>query len=217
MRFLGELPGGAAAPVGGHRVDAVVEEELLALGEDGGDLGDGTADPLAVEAGGDAGHVRQLGELRERTATEVEAVELDFTRGVGERQGHDEAAQHGRLAALRTAGDGDVAAGRREVHEERVAPLLEGLVHQADRHPQLSGARPAGRGQAAHRVDGEAAEEFVERGGVAQRRQPHPVGGRPGSAQPVQGHLHQAAALLLGLRLRFDRGRGGGAGHDVPG
>ncbi len=161
--------------------------------------------------------MRQPGELGERAAAEVEAVELDFAGGVGEREGHDEAAQHGRLAALRAARDGDVAAGRGEVHHERLAALVEGLVDEADGDPQLAGAQPAGRGQAAHRVDGEAAEEFVERGGGAERRQPHPVGGRPGVAQPVQGHRQQGAALLLFLRLGLDGGRCGGAGHDVPG
>lgn len=106
--------------------------------------------------------------------------------------------------------------GRGEVHHEWVTALVEGLVDEADGDPQFAGAQPAGRGQSAHRVDGEAAEEFVERGGVAERRQPHPVGGRPGVAQPVQGHRQQAAALLF-LRLGLDGGRCGGAGHDVPG
>ena len=78
----GDLPGGAQPPVRRHAVDAALGEVALALLQQGRDLGDRTADAVAVEAGRDAADVREVLQRGERAATEVEAVELHLLRRV---------------------------------------------------------------------------------------------------------------------------------------
>ena len=110
---------------------------------------------------------------RERAATEVEAVELDLLRGVHQGQRRDQRPQHGRLAALRAADHADVARGAGQVQPERVAPLVERPVDDADRRVQLPAALPARRGVARGRAwPDSGGSRSVQRRRLLQRRQP---------------------------------------------
>ena len=84
VRLVGELARGPAPAEAGHGIDAVVEEELLPVGEERGDLGDDPPDPLGVHTGGDTADVGEPGESGKRAATEVQAVELHLAGGMGE-------------------------------------------------------------------------------------------------------------------------------------
>src|SRR5690606_16550298 len=101
----------ATAAVGRHRVDAELGELELPSGPQRRDLGDGAADAVDVETARDRAHVRQLAHRGEATAAEVEAVETDLLRGVRQSEARDAGPQRHRLARLRAAGDGEVAAG----------------------------------------------------------------------------------------------------------
>ena len=61
---LGQLARGAQVAQLVDGVDAVLAEELLAVGEHGADLVDGAGGALAVGAAGDAADVRQSGQRR---------------------------------------------------------------------------------------------------------------------------------------------------------
>ena len=78
---------GAQPPVRGHRVDAELGEALLAVGEQGRDLGDRAADRRRRRAGRRRRR-RAAGRAARASAAaaEVEAVELHLRRRVGQRQ-----------------------------------------------------------------------------------------------------------------------------------
>ncbi len=204
VRLVRELALGASAPEVGHGLHAPLGEEQFAVRDDMADLGDGTGHPFRVEAPGDAADVRQPGERGERPAAEVQAVELDVARGVGEGERGDQGAHQGRLAGLGSARDADVAARAGEVGDQFVTALVEGAVDDTDGDGEELPAGHAGRGQ-----------QEVERRGLVQRRQPHLVGGRTRALQLVDGHGEQAGAggvpLLFLRRVRF--GLRGGVGQ----
>ncbi|SCE55516.1 hypothetical protein GA0115252_163611, partial [Streptomyces sp. DfronAA-171] len=189
-----------------ERVDAVAAEDLLARGERGAHLGDGTGRALVVGAARDAADVRQAGERGEAAPCEVEAVERDVVRGVDEGEGEGEGAQQGRLAGLRAADDREVAARAGQVHVPGLLPLSRGVVEDADGHPQRAfGARqaePFGRGL-------QGAGRLVERDRVRQGRQPDAADGRCGgelvdhdAEQPGPGRGRRGGGPGLGGRLR---------------
>ncbi len=89
--------------VGRHRVDAMLGEDLLAVVEQRADLGDRAPQPVGLETRGDRADVRQVGQAGQRPAAEVEAVELHLLGRVRQRQGRDQRAHDGALAALRPA------------------------------------------------------------------------------------------------------------------
>ncbi len=190
-------------------VDAVVPEEVLAGREHVPYLFDGTGRALAVGAPRDPADVRQARQGLEAAADQVEAVDADLLRGVGQRERQDEGAQQGRLAGLRAADDGGVAARDGQVEVPLALPLLRRVVEQAERHRET--AAPPGELHAA-RADVQRAGDRVQRDRVGQRRQPdaaHLPGGvlqlldddaqlgRPGLAAPGRGLL-RARAVRLG-------------------
>jgi hypothetical protein len=96
-------------------VDAVRPEDLFAGGEHAAHFLDGAAYPFAVGASRDAADVRERGQGLQTAADQVDAVDADLARGVGEREGQGQGTQQGGLAGLRAADDRGVAAGGGEV------------------------------------------------------------------------------------------------------
>ena len=157
--------------------------------QDAGDLGDRTAHLLRVQPGGDPADVRQARHGEHAAAAEVQAVELHFVRGVGERERRDQRAQQRRLAGLRTADDQHVAGRAGEVQVQHVTALLERLVHEADRHDQPARARctPARAGRApAWR---ERRQQLVQRGGSSSGGSHTWWAGGPWPSQPPHDHV----------------------------
>ena len=173
-----DLAARSPRPVGGHRVEPVLEEQSLARVDDAVHLGDEPPDRVGLQPRRDRADVRQVAERRERPATEVEAVELHLGRRVVQRERADQRADHGALAALRRADDHRVAGGAGEVGHERVAALVERPVHDPDRHGERSVARRPRDAEPTVRRDLEPGQQLVERRRVGQRRQPHGVGRR---------------------------------------
>lgn len=200
-RLVGVGPGGAPLAVGVDGVDVVGPEELLAGVEDAGDLGDRTADLLRVQPGGDSAHMRQALEGEHAAAAEVQAVELHFHRGVGEREAGDHRAHQRRLSGLRTADDQAVTGRAREVQVHDVPALLEGLVDDRDRYHQLAQQRVLGRVRAALRGGGQRGQQLVDGGRLVQRRQPHLVGRRALALHALDDDVeHRVGERVVGLR-----------------
>ena len=167
---------GTAVSVGRHRIDALGAEVLLAVGHDALDLGDRPVDDVGAVAGGDRSHVRGGLERGEGAPTEVEDVERHLRGRVGQRQRHHQCPQRGGLARQRTTDDAHVAAGARQVEDQRFAALFEGHVDRAERHPQRSGSTPLLRDQTEARIDCQIGHQSVQGVGDVQWRQPDPVG-----------------------------------------
>ena len=136
----------------------------LPLGQQGRDLADGAPDADRVEPAGHPADVRQVAQRGQRAAAEVEAVDLHLGRGVGQRQPADQRAQRGRLAALRRRRPSRRARPRRPACSHSTSrSCSRGLSIERDRHLQRAVQLRVGEGQAAHRVDGDRAEQLVER------------------------------------------------------
>ncbi len=196
-------------------VDAVFAEEVLACGEHAPHHLDRAGGALAVGASGDAADVRQAREGLEAAADQVEAVDADLLRGVGERQGQDQGAQQGGLAGLGSADQGGVAARHREVQVPPPLPLLGRIVEQAER--DLERAAPPGELHAARtRVQGAGGP--VEGDGVGQRRQPDAADRcRGGLLQLADDDAHLGRSRLAAPRLRLARVRSLGVPEGVVG
>lgn len=110
----------------------MLAEEVLAQREHRADLLYRAGRPFPVGAARDTADVRQTRQRVETAADEIEAVDTDLARGVGERQGEDERAQQRCLARLGPADHRRVAARRREVQEPLPLPLLGRVVEQSD-------------------------------------------------------------------------------------
>ncbi len=218
MPLLGQLAGRPAPPERSDGVQAQLGEPLLAVRQHRVDLGDGAQHPLGVVPAGDAADVREPAQRGECAAAEVQAVELHFARGVGEGEGGHQGAQQGALAALRAAGDADVAAGGREVRHQQVADLLERPVDDAHRHRQGAAPGAALGREAVLGVRRERWQQLVQGGRGVQRGQPHLVRGRAGVGELGGGDVQQRAGLLgrrlLGRGLLAGRRQGG---RDVRG
>lgn len=113
--------------------------------------------------------MREVHRRAQGAAAEVEPVELDFLRGVGERERADEGAQQRGLAGPGAADDQEMAGGSGEVVGEDFAALFEGLVDQAEGDGQPAGGA-VGRGvQAAFGRGRQGGQELVEGGSLVQR------------------------------------------------
>ena len=194
----------AALPVGGHRVDAQLCELHLSARPERGDLCDRATHPVDVEATGHGPDVCQVAHRREGAAAEVEAVETDLLRSMGERHARNARAQRHRLARLRAADDAEVAARAVEADPPRVAALLPGAVDQAERGREHPPERRIGGLQATPFDLREPAEQLVHRGRLVERRQPHLV---RGPAVPLEATDRDAQQrLLLVVLLLLDDG-----------
>ncbi len=191
VRVVGVVSLAPQLAVGSHVLDAVIGEQPFPVRQDGLDLGGRAADPVGVHPAGDAADVRQAGERGEAAAAEVQAVELDFSRGVGQGESGEQGAQQGALASLGAAGDADVAADAGQVGDEQPASLLERLVHDRDRYSEAAAARGVRGAQPEARHGDQRWEDLVQRGWLRQRRQPHLVRRRSLGTQPADGDLQQ--------------------------
>lgn len=146
--------------------------------------------------------MRQAYHGHHAAATEVEPVELDFVRGVGQCERGDQGAQESRLPGLRAADDLHVAYRAGEVDPERVAALLERLVEKADRHDQTPRALVARLSESAALHRRETGQQGVQRRRAVQRRQPHLVGRRSLRLQPAHDHVqHGVRKGVVDLRI----------------
>ena len=170
----------------------MLAEPALAPGQQPRDLGHHAAHQVGVPAPGDGPDVRQRREAAERAAAEVDDVERQLGRGVGERGGGDEGAQCRRLSRLRPARDDDVPRRAGQVGPEQVATLLVGPVDQPERETQRPVGGEPGRGQATVGGALQRREQRLERGRALQGRQPHLVGGRARLAQPLDDRVEHA-------------------------
>lgn len=185
-------------------VDAVLAEEVLADGEHVPYLFDGTGRALAVGAAGDAADVRQTRQGLEAASDQVEAVDADLARGVGQCEGEDKGAQQGGLAGLRPADDRRVAARDGQVEVPLALPLLRRVVEQAERHGELTA--PLGELHPARACCPAGLADRVQRDRGGQRRQPDPAHGGGGVLQLSDDDAHLGGAGLAapggGLLLR---------------
>ena len=208
-----DLPLGAQAPVGGHRLDPPIGEELLPILDDRVDLSVDAIDPGFVGAQRDARDVGEVAHAGEGSAAEVHDVDLDLLGGVRQRERADDRPSEGRLARLRRADDRQVPARTVQVEHEGVAALVERAVDVPDRDDEGARPPPARRVEAQRGADPQIGHEGVQGGGLVERRQPHLVGGGPFALHPrhrdVEGRVghsgdprvRELAELLLGLRL----------------
>jgi hypothetical protein len=200
---------GAVAPrlvVGGHAVQAVAAERLGPLGRDRPQLPHQAVHPLAVGPAADSADVRQLGERVQAAAAQVDRVDLNVARVVGEGEPGDQRGQQGGLARPGRADQRQVAAAAVEVDREGDLRLLARAVGQAerDRQPARS-ARPHRRGA---RV-----QDRVQRQGRGQRVEPYrprpPLRPR-GPAEPCHRDLQLGAHPRGGpVGSGYRRRRGG--------
>ncbi len=91
-------------------------------------------DPLKVVAGRHRGHMRELLEVGERTAAEIQHPDPHLVRPTLAGQIGGDRAEQGRLAGPAAAED-QKAAVRLEVDVDERLPLLVREVGEADRHP----------------------------------------------------------------------------------
>ena len=152
----------AHLPVVGHRSDPELFEGLLTLPQNSFDLCDDAVDPIGLGAGGDTTHLGQVLDVHEATAAHVHAVELDLPRGVRCRRREDERLQECRLAGLRGAADGDVARCGGDVDTPDFLAVPAGFVHHTQTDSQWATVVVT-------------RDQFVDRSGIGQRGQPHPV------------------------------------------
>ena len=128
--------------VGLDRIDAVGFEEALTIVQQGRYLGHDAGDDVGLVTGGDAGQVRQIEHGREGAAAQVDDIDLHLRRRTRQGQSHHQGAQCRRLAAERTADDGDVTAGARQIDAVELAALLQGHVGDAHGHHQVAASAP---------------------------------------------------------------------------
>ena len=168
----------AHLPVRGHRPDPVLLEHAFALAQNGFHLRDNAVDPVGFGSGRDTADVRKVLEVHQAAAAEVDAVELNLPRRVRGRGRQHQRLQERRLAGLRGAADGDVAAGRRNVDAPDFLAVPAWLVHDPQAEPQRPPLVVA-------------LDEFVDRCRIGQRRQPHSVCADLPGGQLVEDHLAQ--------------------------
>ena len=132
----------AQLAVGRDGADAVLLERAFPLAQNGFHLGHHAVDPVGFGPGRDATDVRQVLEVHQATAAEVDAVELHVARSVRRGRRQDHRLQERRLAGLRSTADGDVAARRRDVDAPHLLAVPARLVHDAQPESQgLDGGR----------------------------------------------------------------------------
>ncbi len=171
------------------RRDARRPEVLLTPVQHAVHLGHRAPHPLRVQPGGHAAHMGQPLDRHHAAAAEVQPVELHLLRGVGQRERRHQCAQQRRLAGLRTAQDLHVTGRAREVHPQRITPLLVRLVDDAHRHHQTPRALVTGLGEAPALHGRQTRQQTVQRRRTVQRRQPHLVRRRPLRLQPLHDHV----------------------------
>ena len=91
---------------------AVLLEQCFSLSQNGFHLRDDAVHPVGLGTGGHPADVRQVLEVHQAAATEVDAVELHLPRRVRRGRRQHERLQECGLAGLRGAADRDVPAGR---------------------------------------------------------------------------------------------------------
>ena len=133
-----ELAPVAQGPEGVDGVDALGQEQLLAVVQQGLYGADDPADPLGVVPAGHAADVRGAGHGLEGAAAEVDAVELGLLGPVGEQERRQQGAQQRALARLGAAHHGQVPAGAGEVGHQGLLGLVLGPVQDAEGHPQAA-------------------------------------------------------------------------------
>ena len=210
------VAGGAAgrgqAPVGRDRADAAFGEGALAPLEEGAQFRHGPPYLVAARARGDAADVRQPLQGRQRTAAEVEDVELDFGGRVQQGEGADQGAQQGGLPAARRADDRGVPRRLGQVGPQRIPPLLVRPVDESEHRVQRPLSLAARGGQPARR-DGERRQQFGERRRLRQRRRPDLVRGRPMAGELGDHDIEQR----IGPGRSRGRGPGRSRGSGRPG
>ena len=110
----------------------------LALVEQGDQVSDDPAYPLRLGPPSHPADMRQVPQRIERTPAEVQAVDLHLGRSVGERQATDHGPEQVGLAGARPTDHGHLPGRAGEGEPQWVLPVLQRLVHQADRDPQAA-------------------------------------------------------------------------------
>ena len=203
----------APRPVGGHAVDVLFGEAAFPFGQHAGDLGHGPAHRTGVLPPRDAADMGQPADRAERPTTEIETVELDFARGVGQRETGDDRPQRRALAGPGRAHHHDVPGRRGQIQHQPVTTLVQRPVDHAGHGRQRAGPRRVRDRQAADRIGDQFAQQLVQGRRLGQRRQPHLMGRSALAGQPVGENVQQALTdrflgVLLGfLRFGLDRGR----------
>ena len=202
-----ETARGPLMAVGLDRVDAIGLEEALAIVQQRRHLGHDPGDDVGLVTGGDAGQVRQVEHGRERPAPQVDDVDLHLHRGARQRQTHDQGAQRRRFPAERTADDGDMPAGPRQVDAVVLTALLQGDVGDAQGHLQVAAGAPGRRHQAQLRIHHKIAQQRVEGLTDVQGRQPDLMRGRAVPGHPRHGDVHRRHLGVLDVLSRRRRAR----------
>ena len=112
----------------------------------------------------------QLAQPGEPAATEVQAVDVDPRRGMGQRQSTQDGTEQGGLAALRAADHGHVSGAARQGQPQQVTALLVRLVDQRHRYLQRPAQLRVGHGEPECRLGDQRTEQLVQPDRLLQRR-----------------------------------------------
>jgi hypothetical protein len=201
---------GPPLPVRGHAVHAQLAEAPLPISDQSGDLGHGPGHPVGIHPPGQAADVGQVHNGCQRSAAEIQAVELDLTWAVSQRQAANDRTQQCALPALRPPGHAQVAADAGEVHGQQFPRLLERLVDETDRHDESTVSGPIQRPQARLGIWGQRGQQLVQCRGRVEWGEPHLVRrralvGELGRYHREHGRLRLVGAWRLGRRRLVDR------------
>ena len=176
-----------------QRVHAVSLEQRLPLVQQATHLLQRAPHRLLLSPRSHPANVHQVTQAQQARAKQVQHVDADSRRRVGERERRGDGAQQRRLAAAWPACDLGVAAGREKVHLPGVLPLTGGVVNDADREPQRGAGpdpqpRTGGTGLPGDQVEG---------GRLRQRWQPDRLRGTLLQAQLVHDRAEDRRAGRL--------------------
>ena len=149
----------------------------LATAQHREDVDDGASDQVGVRAARHGADMGQVGQITQSPAAEIEAVHLHAARIVGRGQRGHERFQDRRLPGPWRSDHREIACRAGQIDHERAAAVLEGVVHQSDRHPQVTTVM--------------SVHQRAEAGRIGQRWQPHPMRRRTVPGQPVDHRLEQ--------------------------
>ena len=208
----GELAVGAGLAQSRGRVQPVLSEDPLPPFELGPNVHEDALHPFRVGPSRHPRHVRELLHGLERSATEIDRVHGDATRGIAPRQAGDQGSEQVRLAGLRTTEEDDVAFPTGEVEFGGHDLLLARDVRETEDGARL---RRGGIDPLTFQVVAlpHVLQDRVQREGFGKGRQPD----RPHSPMVrgddlIDGHLEGGAlrrlvTLFRCLRTRFPRKR----------
>jgi len=128
-----------ACPQAGEAGHAGRPERRGALVDHGADLAQQPGDRVWLVPATGGADVREVGEVEQAAAAEVDRVDLHLVWAPVAGEGVHERAQEGGLARARGADQGHVPAGTVQLQRQRTLPLPVWLIQQPDHRVQAAG------------------------------------------------------------------------------